>query len=55
MLLDKVLYMTNLKKSLFWIAFYILIVLVLGQLDRSDRPIINFAAYLSDLVPCIMF
>ena len=37
--------MTNLKKSLFWIAFYLLIVLVLGQLDRSDRPIINFAAY----------
>lgn len=37
--------MTNLKKSLFWIAFYLLIVLVLAQLDRADRPIINFAAY----------
>lgn len=37
--------MTNLKRSLFWIAFYLLIVLVLGQLDRSDSPIINFAAY----------
>jgi hypothetical protein len=36
---------TNLKKSLFWIAFYLLIVLVLAQLDRADRPIINFAAY----------
>ncbi len=37
--------MTNLKKSLLWIAFYLLIVLVLGQLDRADAPIINFAAY----------
>jgi GGDEF domain-containing protein len=36
---------TNLKKSFFWIAFYLLIVLVLAQLDRSDTPIINFAAY----------
>jgi len=38
-------YVTNLKKSLFWIAFYLLIILVLGQLDRSDTPVINFAAY----------
>ena len=37
--------MTNLKKSFFWIALYLLIVLVLAQLDRSDTPIINFAAY----------
>ena len=37
--------MTNLKKSLFWIVFYLLIVLVFGQLDRSDTPVINFAAY----------
>ena len=37
--------MTNLKKSIFWNAFYLLIVLVLGQLDRADMPIINFAAY----------
>jgi GGDEF domain-containing protein len=36
---------TNLKKSFFWIAFYLLLVLVLGQLDRSNTPIINFAAY----------
>lgn len=35
----------NLKKSLFWIAFYLFVVLVLGQLDRSDTPVINFAAY----------
>ena len=37
--------MTNLRKSLFWVAFYLLIVLVLAQLDRSDTPVINFAAY----------
>ncbi|MBI5943591.1 MAG: hypothetical protein HY864_04425 [Chloroflexi bacterium] len=37
--------MTNLKKSLFWIALYLLIVLVLAQLDRSDTPVINFAAF----------
>ena len=37
--------MTNLKRSFFWIAFYLLIVLVLAQLDRSDTPVINFAAY----------
>jgi hypothetical protein len=36
---------TNLKKSLFWVTFYLLIVLVLAQLDRADTPIINFAAY----------
>lgn len=37
--------MTNLKKSFFWIGFYLLLVLVLAQLDRADTPIINFAAY----------
>lgn len=37
--------MSNSKKSLFWIAFYLFVVLVLGQLDRSDTPVINFAAY----------
>ena len=37
--------MTNLKKSLFWIAFYLFTMLVLGQLDRSDTPVINFVAY----------
>ncbi|MDP1713493.1 MAG: hypothetical protein Q8L41_02000 [Anaerolineales bacterium] len=51
--------MTNLKKSLFWIAFYLLIVLVLAQLDRSDTPIINFAAYFYlvaiFLVPVMVF
>ena len=37
--------MTNLKKSLSWNVIYLLFILVLGQLDRSDTPIINFAAY----------
>lgn len=51
--------MTNLKKSFFWIAFYLLLVLVLAQLDRSDTPIINFAAYFYlvaiFLVPVMIF
>jgi hypothetical protein len=50
---------TNLKKSFFWIAFYLLIVLVLAQLDRSDTPVINFAAYFYlvaiFLVPVMIF
>ena len=37
--------MTNLKKAVFWIAFYLLFILILAQLDRSDTPVINFAAY----------
>jgi hypothetical protein len=36
---------TNLKRSLFWIAFYLMIVLVLAQLDRADLPVINFTSY----------
>ena len=51
--------MTNLKKSFFWIAFYLLIVLLLAQLDRSDTPVINFAAYFYllaiFLVPVMIF
>jgi len=50
---------TNLKRSFFWIAFYLLIVLVLAQLDRSDTPIINFTAYFYlvaiFLVPVMIF
>jgi hypothetical protein len=50
---------TNLKRSFFWIGFYLLIVLVLAQLDRSDTPIINFAAYFYllaiFLVPVMIF
>ena len=37
--------MTNLKKSVLSITFYLLVVLMLAQLDRSDTPIINFASY----------
>ncbi len=36
---------SNLKRALFWVAFYLFCILVLGQLDRSDTPVINFAAY----------
>jgi hypothetical protein len=50
---------TNLKRSFFWIAFYLLILLVLAQLDRSDVPVINFAAYFYlvgiFLVPVMIF
>lgn len=37
--------MTDLRKSFFWVAFYLLIILMLGLLDRSDTPIINFVSY----------
>ena len=37
--------MTDLRKSFFGVVFYLLVVLVLGLLDRTDTPIINFAAY----------
>lgn len=37
--------MTNFRKSLFLVSFYLLLILVLGQLDSADRPIINFASY----------
>lgn len=51
--------MSNLKKSFFWIAFYLLVVLVLAQLDRSDTPVINFASYFYlvaiFLVPVMIF
>ncbi len=51
--------MTNLKRSFFWIAFYLLVVLVLAQSDRSDTPIINFASYFYliaiFLVPVMIF
>jgi GGDEF domain-containing protein len=50
---------SNLKRSFFWIVFYLLIVLILAQLDRSDTPIINFANYFYliaiFLVPVMVF
>ncbi|MCA2002718.1 MAG: hypothetical protein LDL51_12700 [Chloroflexi bacterium] len=51
--------MSNLKKSFFWIAFYLLLVLALAQLDRADTPVINFASYFYllaiFLVPVMIF
>ena len=50
--------MSNLKRSLFWVAFYLAIIFFLGQLDRADRPIINLASYFYLLVfvvvPCMI-
>ena len=37
--------MTNLRRSFFWAALYLLVILVLGQADYIGRPIINFANY----------
>jgi GGDEF domain-containing protein len=37
--------MTNLKRSFFWVTFYLAVVFVLGQADYLGRPIINFASY----------
>ena len=36
---------TNLRRSFFWAALYLLVILVLGQADYINRPIINFANY----------
>jgi len=36
---------TNLRRSFFWAAIYLAIILVLGQADYAGRPIINFASY----------
>ena len=38
--------MTNLRRSFFWAALYLALILVLGQADYIGRPrIINFASY----------
>ena len=37
--------MTGLKRSFFWAAFYLAVVLILGEADYAGRPIINFASY----------
>jgi hypothetical protein len=50
--------MGKLKRSLFWVAFYLVIIFFLGQLDRVDRPVINLANYFYILVfvavPCMV-
>ena len=37
--------MTSLKRSFFWAALYLAIILILGETDYTGRPIINFASY----------
>jgi GGDEF domain-containing protein len=37
--------MTNFKRSFFWTAFYLVVILVLGQADYAGRPVVNFASY----------
>ena len=37
--------MTNLRRSFFWAALYLALILVLGQADYIGRPFINFASY----------
>lgn len=37
--------MANLKRTLFWNVIYLLVIVFLGQLDRSSTPIINFAVF----------
>jgi hypothetical protein len=50
--------MSSLKRSLFWVAFYLAIIFFLGQLDRVDRPVVNLASYFYILVfivvPCVV-
>jgi len=36
---------TNLRRSFFWAALYLALILVLGQADYIGKPIINFASY----------
>jgi GGDEF domain-containing protein len=36
---------TNLRRSIFWAALYLAVVVVLGQTDYFGKPIINFASY----------
>jgi GGDEF domain-containing protein len=48
--------MSNLKRSIFWLGFYLLAVFVLAEFDYSNAPIINFAKYFYFLVMlCIPF
>jgi hypothetical protein len=36
---------SNLRRSFFWAALYLALILVLGQADYIGKPIINFASY----------
>lgn len=50
--------MSNLKRSLFWVGFYLAVIFILGQMDYIDRPVVNFASYFYVLVfivvPCVI-
>jgi len=50
--------MSNLKRLLVWVAVYLGIIFLLGQLDLYGRPVINLASYFYYLVlvgvPCII-
>lgn len=37
--------MINLKRSIFWVSLYLVIIFVVAQADYFNRPIINFASY----------
>lgn len=37
--------MSTLKQSIFWVAFYLVVIATLAQFDYSDTPIIDFAKY----------
>src|ERR1700752_385906 len=37
--------MTNLKRAFFWATIYLAVIFIFGQMDYTDRPIINFASY----------
>jgi len=42
--------MIKLRRSLFWVGFYLAIIFLLGQLDWLDRPVINLASYFYILI-----
>lgn len=37
--------MSNLKRAIFWVALYLLVIFIMGELDYSDTPLIDFAKY----------
>jgi hypothetical protein len=51
--------MSSLKQSIFWVAFYLVAVVILGQFDYQTTPIIDFAKYFYFMaiivVPATMF
>lgn len=37
--------LTNLRRSFFWAALYLALILILGEADNIGQPVINFASY----------